>query len=134
MGGNEGVGAAFNRDGAFKWARQFGTAGNENAPALAVDDEGAVTVGRIDGMTPLGANTDPAADAFARKYDPDGNILWAIRFGTAKAFDNAQDVALHGRDVYIVGNTRGSFPGYVNGGLQDAWLARIRLADDENDD
>jgi hypothetical protein len=97
--------------------RQFGTAGNENAPGLAVDAEGAVTVGRCCGPQGLETGGDPLADAFARKYDADGNVLWAMQFGTS-VFDNAQDVALKGRDVYIVGTTRGSFPGYVNAGAE----------------
>lgn len=134
FGGNDGFVAAFELDGALKWARQFGTVGNENAPALDVDDEGAVTAGRLGGMQPLGSAQDPAADAFARKYDAEGNVLWMIQVGTA-AFDNAQDVALKGGDVYLVGTTQGSFPGYANAGRLDAWVMRIRgdFDHDQND-
>jgi hypothetical protein len=132
VGGNDGFVAAFGHDGALRWARQFGTAGNENAPGLAVDHEGAVAVGRFGGMSDLGTN-DPASDAFARKYDADGNLLWMLQFGTP-VFDHAQDVAVKGNDVYIVGNTQGSLPGNVSAGLGDAWLMRIRMDNNDRDD
>ena len=132
FGGNDAFLAAFELDGTLRWVRQYGTAGNENAPGLAADHRGAVVVGSCCGMLPLGTQ-DPAADGFARSYDADGNLRWAIQFGSP-VFDNAQDVALRGRDVYIVGNTRGAFPGYVNAGLGDAYVMRMRMDTHDHDE
>lgn len=131
-GGFDALVAALGTDGELKWARQFGTAGNDNVLGLTVDEEGAVVVGRIGGIGGFGSQ-DPAADGYARKYDADGNVLWMVQFGTA-TFDNAVDVALKGDDVYVVGQTLGSFPGYTNAGLNDAYVMRFRGLNDDNDD
>lgn len=133
LGGNDAFVAAFELDGTLRWARQFGTAGNENAPGLAVDDFGAVAVGRCCGPLFLGIQ-DPAADGFVRRHDADGNVVWAMQLGNPGIFDRVADVALKGRDTYIVGLTQGAFPGFVNAGLVDAFVMRIRGVVDLDDD
>lgn len=45
-GGFDAFVAALGRDGELRWVRQFGSAGTDNAPGLAVDHEGAVAAGR----------------------------------------------------------------------------------------
>ena len=42
------------------------------------------------------------ADAFLCKYDPDGNFLWAVSWGSSD-FDNALAVAAFGDSVYVTG-------------------------------
>ena len=37
------------------------------------------------------------------------------------------------RNVYIVGNTRGAFPGYAQAGNGDGWLMRLRVGDGDED-
>lgn len=124
-GGFDAVVAALDSNGHLLWVRQFGGIGNDLALGLAVDDEGAVAVGRVGGFLFPGP-PDPGSDAFARKYDADGNVLWSIQFGTT-TFDNAQDVALRGPDVYLAGTTIGSMPGFSNAGLQDGFVSRVRV-------
>jgi hypothetical protein len=124
LGGFDSVVAALDFRGQIRWVHQFGSTGNDLALGLAVDEDGAVAVGRVGGFLPPGP-PDPDSDAFARKYDAAGNVVWSVQFGTT-AFDNAQDVALKGGDVYLVGTTLGSMPGFVNAGLQDGFVSRIR--------
>jgi hypothetical protein len=124
-GGFDAVVAALDGNGQLLWVRQFGGTGNDLALGLAVDDEGAVAVGRVGGFLFPGP-PDPGSDAFARKYDADGNVLWSTQFGTT-TFENAQDVALRGPDVYLAGTTLGSMPGFSNAGLQDGFVSRFRV-------
>ena len=124
-GGFDAVVAALDCSGRVLWVRQFGGSGNDLALGLAADGEGAVAVGRVGGFLFPGP-PDPEADAFARKYDAEGNVLWSIQFGTT-AFENTQDVALKGGDAYLVGTTTGSMPGFSNAGLQDGFVSRIRM-------
>ena len=124
-GGFDAVVAALDGNGYLRWVRQFGGIGNDLALGLAVDGEGPVAVGRVGGFLFPGP-PDPGSDAFARKYDAEGNVLWSIQFGTT-TFDNAQDVALRGPDVYLVGTTIGSMPGSLNAGLQDGFASRLRV-------
>jgi len=51
-----------------QWVREFGTPGNDFAGGVAVDPSGnALIVGGSNGFT----------DAFVRKYDSNGNVLWS---------------------------------------------------------
>jgi hypothetical protein len=124
-GGFDAVVAATDTSGVVQWVRQFGTTGNDLALGLGVDDRGAVAVGRVGGFLAPGL-PDPGSDAFALKYDAEGNVLWSIQFGTS-SFDNAQDVALKAGDVYVAGTTLGSMPGYSNAGLQDGFVSRMAV-------
>ena len=125
LGGFDAVVAALDDTGELQWVRQFGGNGNDLALGLDVDHGGVVAVGRVGGFL-LPGPPDPGSDAFARKYDTAGNIVWSMQFGT-DAFENAQDVVLKAGDVYLVGTTVGSMPGYSNAGLQDGFVSRIRM-------
>jgi hypothetical protein len=64
------------------WERQFGTPTDDTALAVTVDREGNVIVaglvsGAFDGETSAGGN-----DAYIRKYDRGGLVLWTHQFGT----------------------------------------------------
>src|SRR5713101_2110893 len=66
----------------FEWIRQFGTSANDYAFAVVVSADGAeyvcgYTMGTLPDQTSAGAN-----DAFVRKYDPFGNVIWTRQFGT----------------------------------------------------
>jgi hypothetical protein len=43
-------------------------------------------------------------DAYVRKYDFDGNVIWTHQFGSS-LFDIASDVAFVGDTIYIAGDT-----------------------------
>ena len=60
-------------------------------------------------------------DAFIRKYDGDGNLVWTRQFGTA-GYDVALGVATHANSVYVMGSTDGTFHGQTSGGSLDAFV------------
>jgi hypothetical protein len=77
---------------------------------------GGETYGSLDGAN-LGNS-----DAFVRKYDPEGDIIWARQFGTPLA-DRATGVAADGTgNVYVVGMTAGSLAG--SRGSRDGMLRK----------
>jgi hypothetical protein len=59
-----------------------------------------------------------------RKYDAAGNELWTRQFGTAD-LDEALGVAAGAAGVYVAGYTFGTFPGQVNAGAADAFVAKL---------
>ncbi len=126
LGNYDGFVAALGLDGQLRWVRQFGTAGCDMTQSLATDHEGAVVVGQVGGAPPAGAGClGTTADAFARKYDVDGNVIWTMQLGDPLAADNLNGAALRGRDVYLSGVTRGNVGG-VNAGGMDAFVIRAR--------
>ena len=84
-----------------RWTRQFGTATNDVANALAVDRSGNIyvaghTSGSLPGQTLLGNS-----DAFVRKYDANGKELWTRQFGARNPDDS---LAVDGSgNVYVAG-------------------------------
>ena len=100
-------------DGNELWTRQSGGQSGLFANSLAVDGGNVYVVGltrgALPGQTHLG-NTD----AFVRKYDDDGNELWARQFGS-RGLDMAEDVVVDGSgNLYVLGTTRLSLPGQSN--------------------
>lgn len=66
------------------------------------------------------------ADAYLRKYDGQGNELWTQQFGTQRE-DHGTAVTVDGAaNVYVVGLTRGAFPGHTGlvGSDYDAYLRK----------
>ena len=110
--------AAICETGVVEWTRQFGTSGHDFAYGISADD-GAYVAGTTTGS--LGTSTG-GYDAFVRKYDSNGNVLWTKQFGTA-AYDFAEDIAADS-DIYITGETKGVFPGQPYSGNNDGFLSR----------
>ncbi|MCH8282423.1 MAG: SBBP repeat-containing protein, partial [Chloroflexi bacterium] len=66
------------------------------------------------------------ADAYLRKYDGHGKEIWTQQFGT-ESEDHATGVTADGAgNLYVVGLTRGVFPGYTGlvGIDYDAYLRK----------
>jgi len=106
------------------WTRQFGTEGNDIAYSVSVGSDGSVVVaGRTDGDLD-GTGNAGFQDAFVRKYDAAGTVLWTRQFGTA-SFDSAFSVAV-GSDgsVLVAGFTFGDL-----GGAGDEGSAFVRKYD-----
>lgn len=102
--------------------RQFGTSGADAVNAMATDVDGhVVAVGVTQGM--LGAAAFGNDDAFVRKYDAKGQIVWTQQFGTA-GLDYAYGVAIApDGSVYVAGHTSGSLD-QASAGLTDAYLRK----------
>ncbi|MGH9197214.1 MAG: hypothetical protein ACRD1T_15930, partial [Acidimicrobiia bacterium] len=105
--------------------RQFGTSSTDMAHSVAIDATGIYVVGLTFGTLP-GQLNNGGGDAYVRKYDKCGNVLWTRQFGT-DGFDEALDVAVHAflDQVAVVGRTTrtlGFFPPNPEPGTFDGFL------------
>jgi hypothetical protein len=102
----------------------FGSAGYDYAYGLAKHSAGVYAVGYTDGNlhgAPLGSG-----DAFVRKYDTSGAVLWGRQFGTPQ-YDYAEGAASDsGNNVYVAGLTYGSLAG--SRGNSDLFLRKYNAS------
>lgn len=111
--------------GHFQWVRQFGSGTTDIA--RAVDADGYVyVVGTVGGSLP-GQSSAGGTDAYLRKYDLGGNLVWTRQFGTA-ADDRALAVAVDGLNVYLSGTTAGTLRGQTAAGQSDAFVQKYDWA------
>ncbi len=102
--------AGFAPDGKYKWSMALGGEGEDLGKDIALDADGnAVVVGWFSKTMTVGAvplKSAGADDAFVVKVDPDGNVLWARKFG-AENIDLAQAVAvMPDKSVIVTGEFR----------------------------
>jgi hypothetical protein len=72
----------------------------------------------------LGISFSGKRDAFIRKFDPNGVILWTLQLGTS-AIDYGKAIAVdQPGNCFIVGTTKGAFNG-TNLGKDDAFIAKV---------
>lgn len=111
-------------NGAQQWMRQFGTESSVEALAVTADDSGVYVVGAVDccGSPFPGTLGSTGADAFLRKYSPDGAVLWTRQFGSVDV-DRATAVFVDVNGVYVAGTTNGEFAGPR--GQQDGFIAKF---------
>src|SRR5207248_675455 len=62
-------------------------------------------------------------DAYVRKLDFSGNVLWTRQFGSP-AFDLAFGLATDPSGVYVTGFTAGALPGQTSAGFFDVFLRK----------
>ena len=122
LGGRDAFLLRYAGDGVPIWTIQFGTDTEDFATGAVADSAGNVyVVGNVSGTLP-GQTHFGLGDAFVRKYNDGGNLLWTRQFGTEHQ-DEAAAVGMDGDGtLYIVGNTYSTFPGQTRGGLWDAYL------------
>lgn len=125
-GASDAFARVFGRDGDLLWARQFGTAGSDGANAVAfLADGGVVVAGYVTGA--LEGASAGERDAFVRRYDDAGEVVWTRQFG-AVFDDEARAVAVGpGGRIAVVGSTRAGLDGGHAGG-SDAF---VRLYGDD---
>jgi hypothetical protein len=123
-GGTDAFVRAFDASGTVLWTRQFGTRNYDAAFQTAVDATGVYVAGETAGR--LGTSSLGGFDAFVRKYDPAGALLWTRQFGTSRV-DFANNIVVDGTQIYVVGATFGHFPGQSQRGEGDAFLAAFTL-------
>jgi len=98
------------------WTRQFGTSALDVATEVSVDSSGNSYVVGITQGSLSGPNLGNF-DAFVRKYDSAGTVVWTRQFGTS-AFDQLTGVAVDGSgNAYVAGFTTGSLSGPNLGNL-----------------
>jgi hypothetical protein len=96
----------FDTHGEVVWTRQFGTERDDGASEVAVDgDGGIIVVGTTSGS--LEGTSNGEVDAFVRKYNRDGDVLWTRQFGTSD-WDRARAVAVDAKGNATVAGTTNS--------------------------
>jgi hypothetical protein len=114
---------AVDASGQVEWTRQFGTTRYDLAYAAAADGSGSYVAG-FTNFSLDGQQYHHRYDAFVRKYDPDGNVVWTHQFGT-NGLDQVLAITADGGGVTVAGSTEGRFPGQQYVGGSDAFVARF---------
>lgn len=117
--------ARFESDGTNPWMRQRGDTGWDEALDAIVASTGEVYVsGRtatgLDGQTSNGGD-----DVFLMRWGPDGTWRWTRQWGSAGnevTFGLAEDID---GNLYVPGNTPGTFDGESNSGGTDYFLTKL---------
>jgi hypothetical protein len=113
----------FNSTGAALWTRQFGTSENDFVYAARVDSDGNLYVGGSTGAQ-LGSSSSGVDDAFVRKFDKNGTVLWTQQFGTPSS-DSCYAMGVDGsNNIYVVGSTTGVLSG-SNAGGNDIFVRKL---------
>ena len=128
-GGNDAFVRKYDLGGAEVWTRQFGTVFNDEAFGISVDASGVYVAGRTTGTLP-GQVSAGGTDAFVRKYDLAGNVIWTRQFGTT--YDDAiYGMSVDASGVYVAGQTDGTLSGQTSAGGYDAFVRKYDLAGNE---
>ena len=120
--------------GEHVWSRRYGDAAEQTANGVTVDSNGnTIVVGYFEGVMQVGdtmLTSSGGKDAFVLKLGPDGEKIWARRFGDAGVSQSVQDVATDSQDnVILVGTSNGEldFDGKKIGapGEVDGFVAKL---------
>lgn len=113
----------FTNAGTEVWRKQFGSTARDQAAGIALDRSGNVYVV---GSTAGAMTASPSVgetDVFVAKFSSAGSQLWIKQFGTTNDdFGYGIAVDLWGT-IAVVGETQGQFPGKVETGITDAFVA-----------
>jgi len=122
--------AKYSRVGTLQWIRQIGTAQNDYATGVVVDNSANVIVSGFTFGSLFAANQG-GSDYFVMKLDPaTGNRIWEIQNGTPE-LDEVWGVTTDRNDnIYLAGGTRGDLV-FVNQGDFDAILVSYTSAGDQ---
>jgi hypothetical protein len=116
----------FNAAGALLWTKQFGTAGDDNARGVTIDNAGNICIAGATTGSLYGPNLGQT-DLFLAKFDSSGNLLDSAQLGTAGdesnhsiSFDSSSGA------LYVAGTTTGSFGG-PSAGNSDVYLLKFAV-------
>lgn len=125
QGGSDGFALKLSKtDGAQIWATQFGSSGTDEVYGIALDGAGRVVLGGFTTGTFTGQTANGGQDGFVQTLDANGVPLRSEQFGTA-GDDKVQGVGVNqGDKLLAAGLTSGSYPGFSNAGLDDAFLTQ----------
>jgi hypothetical protein len=121
-GGQDAFLRKYDADGNVQWTQQFGSPAYDQANGIAVDNSGIYVAGSTDGILP-GMSSSGDKDAYIRKYDVNGTLLWSHQFGSPGA-DQANGITVDGSSFYVVGDTVGTIPGAANLEGKDAFVRK----------
>jgi hypothetical protein len=111
----------YNYQGAVLWTTQFGTPESDKVYDVTTDGSGgAYVVGYTGPLSRPGAHD---TDAYVRRYDASGGLVWTQTFGS-QADDSAYGVAVdRSGNAYVAGQTAGSLFA-ANAGSADVFLCK----------
>lgn len=123
-GGTDAFVRLYRFNGEIEWTHQFGTPAQDEIAAIAATPSGVYVAGSVD-QALVGQSTAGGPDAFLRRYDNQGNIVWTRQFGT-DSIDRAMGVAVASSGVYVGGYTGGALTSAPAIGFFDAFLRRYK--------
>ncbi len=116
--------AKFDSEGKQVWVKQFGTSGFELGYSIAVNKNGNLFITGNVSRTFPGETSSGGTDAYIAKYDSEGNQIWIRQFGTSRT-DTGRSIATdESGNLFITGNTMGTFPGETSSGYEDVFVAK----------
>lgn len=116
--------AKYDSNGNQIWLKQFGSNGDDEITNIFVSEDDYIYVtGFTNGN--LGREGNSSYDAFAAKYDSDGNQIWLEQFGSLGT-QQAKSITVNplNNNVYVSGVTDSSL-GALNQGAFDGWVAQL---------
>ncbi len=124
IGGLDAFIRKYDSAGNILMTKQFGTSASDIPRGMALDSSGNIFVagwtdGVFSGQTSLGG-----IDAFVRKCDSLGEVVWTKQFGTGSS-DSAKSIVLDSSlNIYLAGATGGALPGQTSAGADDAFIVK----------
>ena len=127
-GGTDGFVRVYNGRGELRWARSFGTSGDDIVTGVNLA-EGVIVTGSTTGAFPGEADAG-GTDAFVTAFTARGDRAWTRQFGS-DADDAATGISMGSGRAVISGTTSGDLPAAdaTNAGGVDAFLATIDRTD-----
>jgi hypothetical protein len=126
LGGTDAYLTKYDAGGGFVWSRQFGTPAQDHGRDVVADDFGNVYVaGNTEGD--LAGPGSGSTNAFLRKYDAAGNVVWTRQFGTPEGTGVRRVAVDAAGNIVMGGGTAGSL-GLPNAGNSvdfDAYLGKF---------
>lgn len=116
--------ALYDPDGVLLWSDQIGSTDFDRFFGVDVDNFGNIfAIGSSSGS--LGATNLGSNDIIVAKYDSAGNLLWVKQFGSSGS-DHGYSVSADSLgNIYICGETSGSFGASNTTYNSDAYLAKL---------
>ncbi len=112
----------YDATGGLLWTKQLGTISSDSGTGVSADSLGNVYItGTTNGS--LGGPSAGSSDAFVRKYDASGGLLWTKQLGSSSSDQSLGVAADSLGNVYITGWTSGSLDG-PNAGNSDAFVSK----------
>ena len=105
----------------IEWIDQFGTPGTESTSGVAVDPTGVYVAGGVLGALPGQAGAG-GFDAYVRKYDFNGHVIWTRQFGTLST-EISGGLARDATGIYVAGGT-GGILGQAGAGRFDTFVRK----------
>jgi hypothetical protein len=97
----------YDSNGNVLWTRQFGTIAVDEALGVAADGTGVYVVGATEGDLITSGQPQLGRDAFIRRYDANGTVVWTRQFGTGNN-ETAFAVTTDATGIYVAGTTDGA--------------------------